>query len=260
MKPHGLSGYVMTRNCRRLDYCYELAIESLLPVCDEVLVCDSDSDDGTREELDLWAMNELKLRVINRPWPNPVGDTHFLVKWINEAREHLKYSMQLNLEADEVIPTSAYPAIRQAVENRECRTFRRLNFWRSTEFLAPENTYCGTTVARLGPQNLWMSSDAPDPHGSQELAATAINAGQDQRLEIFHYGALRKNDAFLKKSRVMQSAIMNSYDSRLAEAEKTGVPWESLCDFGGLPLIPFRGAHPSFSIQWLRDRGFNPKT
>lgn len=259
MKPQGLSGFVMTRNCRRLDYCYELAIESLLPVCDEVLVCDSDSDDGTREELDLWAMNELKLRVINRPWPNPVGDTHFLVRWINHAREHLKYSMQLNLEADEVIPPSAYPAIRQAVDNRECRTFHRLNFWRDSEHLAPDGTYCGTTVGRLGNQELWMSSDAPDPHGPQDLVSRAILAGQDPRLQIFHYGALRKPEAFVKKSWVMQTAIFNTMDERLKTAEKTGVHWETLCDFGGLPLIPFRGAHPKVAEGWLRERGYSPK-
>lgn len=248
MKP-GLSGYVMSRNCLSLDYCVELSVQSMLPICDEVLVCDSDSTDGTREILDKWAAVEPKLRIINWPWPNPVGDTFFLVKWINFAREHLNYSMQLNVEADEVLSPTSFPAIKQAVTEQGSRMFRRHNFWRDAWHVTPPGVYCGHQVGRLGPTNLWMPSDAPDPHGPQTLLS---NATWDDRLEIFHYGALRKPEAFCAKSRVMQGAIFNCLDSRIADAESRGVDWEPLCQ---TELLPWRGKHPEIAMKWLIERG-----
>lgn len=253
----GLSGFTCTRNAHQLDYCVELAILSMLPICDEVVVCDSDSTDGTREWLDRWASEESKLRVINWPWPNPVGETFFFVRWMNFTREHLRHSMMLLVEGDECLHENSYKAIRSAAENGDARVFERLNFWGNAKEMAPIGHYCNHMVARMGPTDLWMPSDAPDPHGSQELATRAINAGLQPGFQIFHYGALRKPGAFIAKSRVMQGAIFNTFDSRLAQAEKTGEDWVGLCKFKE-PMRRFVGSHPSIAHGWLRERGHTP--
>jgi glycosyltransferase involved in cell wall biosynthesis len=44
-----LAGILCIRNGLKLDYCFREAGQSLLGVCDEVVICDSDSDDGTRQ-------------------------------------------------------------------------------------------------------------------------------------------------------------------------------------------------------------------
>jgi hypothetical protein len=255
-KPQGLHGYTLTRDVLVNDYCAELAINSLLGCCDKVLVCDSDSTDGTREWLDKWAAHEPRLRVINWPWPNPVGDKFFLVRWINFAREHLELSMQLHVEADECLHEDDYGAIREAAAIGWPRMFDRLNFWRDAQHLSPDGTYCGHRVARLGPQALWMPSDAPDPTGSQELVITAHATPPDPRLRIFHYGALRKNEAFIRKSEIMQTAVLNSFDHRLREAREAGVHWETLCREGLAPLKDFTGTHPAAAKVWLELRGY----
>ncbi len=44
------------RNGDSLGYCWREAATSLLPVVDELILCDSDSNDGTREAMD-WEDN-----------------------------------------------------------------------------------------------------------------------------------------------------------------------------------------------------------
>lgn len=251
----GLCGYVPVRNCNDLDYCWRLSVESLLPVCDQVIVCDSDSTDGTKEELWQWLETEPKLRAINYPWPNPVGDPWMLQKWLNFIREHVSYDMQMTLDADEVLHPDSYKEIAYAVKMRECRWFKRLNFWKDCWHMVPDGWVCGMNVARLGPSELMMVSDNPHPDGEPEIRKRATF---HDSLRIWHLGFLRKPEAFFAKSKVMQSVVCNSYDPRLAEAEKTGQPWYEVSTFPA-ELERFVGKHPPIVREWLRERGYDPE-
>lgn len=253
MKP-GLSGYTVVRNALKLDYPVELTIRSLLTVCDEVVCCDSDSTDGTREMLDRWADMDIRLRIVNYPWPDPKGDTFWYVKWMNFAREQLRFSTQLELDADEVLDDrpECLHAVCEAVQDGGARVFDRLNFWRDPRSLIPEGHCCGKFVTRLGPSNLFMPSDEPRHRGECPILDHAI---PDPRLRIFHLGFLRRREAFYAKARVVLTAFFNRYDTRLedAEAEKKEL-WQSSCDFTHL-LLPYRGGYPAGVAEWLRCRG-----
>lgn len=264
----GLSGYIPVRNGDRLDYCWREAAESLLPICDELILCDSDSTDGTRETMDAWAARNPKIRVLNRPWPvlptfeqwqhdmpRPPSDPMMLIKWLNWIREHCHYDMQITTDADEVLDPRSYPAIREAVKERGCRYFRRLNFWQDAQHLIPDGHVCGTNVARLGPTELPMCSDEPRPDGEPEIRKRATF---DDSLRFFHYGFLRKPAAFFEKAKVMHLALHSSYDPRLVEAERTGQPWYQLSKWPDeIPLVTYGDSyHPPQAIEWLRFRGY----
>lgn len=58
-----LSGYTTTRNCIDQKYPWRATITSLLGFCDEVVVMDGGSTDGTWEALQQWSSDEERLKV-----------------------------------------------------------------------------------------------------------------------------------------------------------------------------------------------------
>jgi hypothetical protein len=248
----GITGIVPGRNVIRLDYCAHLAVGSLLPICNEVIFCDSDSDDGTREFFEDWAKREPKLRVINYPWPDPVGDHWMLPKWMNFAREHARFESQMSLDADEVLHPMSYPRMKLIAAQWKSSYFRRLNFWQDPRHLAPHNTVCAQNVVRQCPTKFETVCDGfykPEPPAKMQALPPV------DELKIFHMGFLRRNEAFFEKSKVVQRALLNTYDNNLKRAEDNGVPWYSYTPFKE-PMLDYRGDYPPGVVEWLRERGY----
>lgn len=245
-----LSAYVCVRNNFRLGYCVEAAIQSLLPVCDELVVCDSDSDDGTKDYLADVKATDARIRVINYPWRNPHGSATWWTEWLNYARAHLSHEMQLTLDADEVLDPMAHDEIKRAVSSGGSRWFHRLNFWKDPQHLVPDGHVCGIRVARLGPSRFHMPSDEPHPEGEPEIR---LFAKDHAALRIFHYGFLRRRECFFAKSKVVHGAFTGGYDPRLQEAEDTGGNWQGkVLD---VPLDAYDGPHPECARAWLAAQG-----
>lgn len=253
-----IGGIVCARNFDSLDYCAAAAIQSLLPVCDSVLVCDSDSSDGSAEKLAEMAAANPKIKLINYPWPNPVAKSyHWWTDWINFAREHLTADFQLQLDADEVLHENSYDEIRRAAEEgpNTALLCHRHNFWKDLHHLCPIGRTCSHLVVRFGPQRCWMSSDEIHPEGEPEIRQLA----RPSNVEIFHYGFIRKKEAMFAKCRVVLQAHFGRYDERLEEAEKH--PDKEWWEFAkhDIPLREYRGSHPTSVHQWLIEHGFDPK-
>lgn len=251
-----ISGYTVVRNGILLDYCFEECIRSLLDVCDEVVVCDSESTDDTLFKLHSMAEVYGKLRIINYPWPSPVNDRDWIIKWMNHARRFLTHPMQLYLDADEVLCPWSHPLILRAAEKQHSLWFHRLNFWKDPQHIAPHGTVCGEQVVRFGPSNLWMTADEPHPEGEPEIRKRAgWPPNADATARIFHYGFLRRPEAFFRKSRVVQGGLVGTYDSRLERSEREGLDWVKECPFTK-PLLDYAGDHPEVARRWLTERGY----
>ncbi len=253
-----LGGNVVIRNGDELDYCWREAVASLLPICHEVVVCDADSTDGTREYMDLWASEEPKIKICNWAWPSPVGRSHhWFVEWFNYAREHLHTDWHIQLDADEVLHEDSYDEVLRAVRDKRTLVCKRYNFWKDHQHLIPPGHCCGHQVIRVGPQPLWMPTDCPDPRGK-----ALADLSEHSNCEIFHYGFIRKPAAFFQKERLLQGYYFNSYDPRLERAqekqEKEGANWMMECNVGYEDkLIKFTGSHPKVARKWLKERGYS---
>lgn len=241
------------RNGIDLDYCWREAIQSMLPFCDQVCVCDAESTDGTREELEEWKKREPKLKVVDMKWPDPVGNPQFYPEWLNVPIKALDTEHACYLDADEVFDPSGYDRIREAAERGEALYCKRLNFWRDAQSLIPEGKCCGTKVIRVGKQSLFFPSDYPDRRAG-DIQSTA----KQSDVLIFHYGFLRRRDAFFKKAKAVQRIWAGSYDPRLAAAEQQLGNWMTFHEVSEwvATLPQFKGTHPEVAHEWLKTRGF----
>ena len=249
-----LSGVVCVRNAFELGYSWIEAVESLLPVVDECVVCDSDSHDGTKPWLDNWARLDPKITPVNYPWTNPVNTVNWYPEWISYARQHASGSMCIYLDADEALFDEDYEKVINVRDAKGTVFFKRLNFWKDPQHLIPEGHCCGTKVLRMAPANMPVPSDYP-----YEPAASTMAQAVDSSIRIGHYGFLRERDKFFKKAREVQRIWVGSYDPRLEAAEKYEGEWSTMPGVTGFVdnLVPYSGSHPKAIIPWLKERGFN---
>lgn len=253
-----ISGYICASNAVKLDYCLRESALSLIPVCDELVLCIGPSEDGTREIAEELCALDSRVRIVDYPYHLPVRDIHFWTDWLNYARERLQFPMQLTLDADEIMDPMAYQPTRDAAKRGECRWFHRINLWGDIHHTAPHGRVCGEQVVRFGPSGLWMCSDEPHPEGEPEIRQRAgWPPNAEEAFRIIHLGFLRDPKKFTDKIRAVNGAFFGSSDDRVERAAREGVHWSTYVDHG-LPLLPWGGTIPEVAHQWLRDRGHMP--
>jgi glycosyltransferase involved in cell wall biosynthesis len=68
-----VSGYTTTLNCISHNYPWKACIESMLGFCNEIVVVDGGSTDGTWEMLEEWSAKESRIKILKekRDWDTP---------------------------------------------------------------------------------------------------------------------------------------------------------------------------------------------
>lgn len=121
---YNLSGCVFIRNCFRGAFCLFESMYQLLPLCDEFIIMDLGSDDGTRQVLaEIEAANE-KVTIVDRTFP--YHDAAVFADLANELIQMCHYDDVLYYQADEIWHEDLLRLTRQALDD----DLRNLSFWR----------------------------------------------------------------------------------------------------------------------------------
>ncbi len=255
-----ISSYTCIRNAIELDYPVHLTIESLLPISDEIVVCDSDSTDGTTEMLHAIAAKHPKVRIVNRPWEAPNGKLSWWVDWIQWTQKHLRGNNQMFLDGDEILDPKGYDVLLNAdrEDTKECFWFRRINYWFDVWHEAPHGTVCAHEVARFAPINYLMWSD--EIHDGVQFPLPEpemrVKAKKHPDLRIMHLGFLRKREALFRKVEANLRYFFGcGQDVRILEAAKhPDKHWTTFCEFKE-PLLRTSHYMPALTWPWLKERG-----
>ena len=108
-----ISGYTTTLDCIRQKYPFRDCIESMIKFCDEVVVIDGGSKDGTWQELLEWSKTQDKLKVlqVSRDWNHPRSA---VFDGAQKAEARMRCSMEYcwQMDADEVVPEGTLEKVR----------------------------------------------------------------------------------------------------------------------------------------------------
>jgi glycosyltransferase involved in cell wall biosynthesis len=235
-----MSGLLVTHNCEEFDYCYRESLDSLMDVCDEVIVVDGSSTDGTRDVLSGYS----GIKVFDAPW-KPVPGT--LGKWLSDlynlAKSKARNTYQIGLQADEVLHEIDSSQLRKLRGNY---TLKRLNFWRDSSHFLPHGRVCSDRVFRVGASSVKFVGDAEGMQGGTHR--------RDLDVCIFHYGFLRKTDSLIAKSISFEREVFGEHNKLFDQMQSEGRdPFDNLYN----DLIPYSGTHPKYAHEWLTQRGYS---
>lgn len=238
---------IIAHNVIEHDYCIRECILSVLPLCDRVLVVECESTDGTLEMLDQMAIEHPRIRIIQHPWKPSLN-----LEWLREITAYTKgligTDWYIAMDADEVIDPEAYCDIQGHIKrnlgSNMCASMYRYTFWNDTKHIIPHGIICNHICPRIGPTTESLCGDLILPQRTTLIPA-----------KIYHYGHLRKRDAWVTKSVKCHQWAFGEVPEHWKRAENG--------DMSGIAavvpdsiLLRYDAPHPEVIRPWLLERGY----
>lgn len=207
-----ISGFSFIRNAIKYNYPIAEALQSILPLCDEVVVAVGASEDGTREMV---AALDPKIRIIDTVWDESVreGGRVLALETDKAFREISKDSdWCIYIQGDEVLHEDGIPALREAMlkwkDNKEVDglLLHYKHFYGSYEYVGCEGKWYRheIRVVRNNP-SIYSYRDAQ-----------GFRKGNDEKLLvkkvaawIHHYGWVQEAQTIAKKFAVKDRINFN---------------------------------------------------
>lgn len=249
-----LGGAIFVYNAIKHDYCYMESIACLKSFCDQVVIVDAGSDDGTSEALR--AAEDYKTKVIRFDsdiW-NLLQGREKLSHFSNVAIKNLDTDYVYYQQADEVTHEDSIPFIRQAVEaGAPAYMVTRYNLWKSPYLILnvpQERKPCSTEVIRLALTKYRCFDDA------ENISVDSLSFDFMDKIEMFHLGFVRKREVMKSKIVHMQEQIFQTpHDARLDEDEVFN-PYRYFSDSDYRPL---HKSLPKWVTKWAEERDYDKR-
>jgi len=231
------------------DYCFKESIQSMQEFCDEVVIVDAGSRDGTVEVLKTLENEKTKIIYLDREEWDSLHGWAKLNHFSNKAIAELTAEWNFYQQSDEVVHEKCHKSIREAVDygTAEAYLVSRINLWNTPyEMLNVKGNRnpCSTQVIRLAKSQYMTGGDA------ESIYAPASGAYLD-RIRIYHFGFVRNKEVHADKIRNMQANVFEVGVDKKLDGMTTFDPskW-----FGPEDLLPVPEILPAIMDQWCLER------
>ena len=193
-------GFALLRNGLKYDYPFLESLESLSAIAQETVLALGNSEDGTEDKLHAIP----NLHTIHTTWDESLReDGRILSQQTNLALTELR-SRQANgwgfyLQSDEVLLETEIAKIKEDLAHAEktgcdAVSFRYLHFWQRFDRIAIGSRWYPQEIRAIRlDKKIESYGDAQSFHGYKKVYQSDAH--------IFHYGHVRKEDAYEQKKR-----------------------------------------------------------
>lgn len=207
-----LGGALFAYNPKSQDYCLHECVAALRELCDQVIVLDAGSNDGS----DFASLVCDKVQVIGVPtsvWDKQQGKEK-IAYFQNLARAFLSTDYYVVSQADEVLHQDSFPVIRAALEvGSEAYMITRVNLWGSCykELSVPLSRMpCSPQVIRIA-KLPYLSVD-----DGENIAASPVNMDFVNDIRLYHFGFVRNKHVMKDKIIHIQEQVFRmDHDKKL---------------------------------------------
>ena len=243
-----IAGFTLVSHAVRLDFPIVPAIQSLLEVCDDVVVNVGPAEDGT---LDLLAtIQDRRMRIVRGVWDASQGGAMLAVE-TNRALAEVTGDWAIYLQADEVLHEADTLRLRECLSeagndpNVQGLLFDYLHFYGTFRRLATNRTWIRQEVRAIRPGSVFEALPRPRDSGCCPRGGECGPGLSGCR--VFHYGWARPIPA-LNTKREVDHALYHATDGR---PMRPRIP-DRLS--GQIGLIPYTGTHPAVAAPWIAER------
>lgn len=247
-----ISGTTFIKDGCKFDYCFVESIKSLQEFCDEVIICNVISNDGTTEILK--QLENGKTKVIYRE-PDEWDSLKALGKerlnyFSNLAFDQISNEWNYYQQADEIIIDNSRYYIMEAINSEISSSYfvHRINLWATpnTMLKVPQSRMpCSEIIVRLAKSKYRTYGDA------ESIAVDEVSDAYMNKIKMVHYGFVRNAAKMKHKAISMQEEVfqMGGHDVKLDNCEAfISERW-----FSGSDLIEFN-EHPKIMMEWIKTR------
>jgi hypothetical protein len=143
-----VSGFTFINQAVRFDYPIVEAIQSILPLCDEVVVAVGDAQDGTRELIE--SIDSSRIRIVDTVWDPSLREGGRVLA-VETDKAYASISTQADwavyIQGDEVLHEDDIPVIRKAMQDHLDRSevdgllFNYRHFYGSYDFVGASDRW-----------------------------------------------------------------------------------------------------------------------
>ncbi len=250
-----VAGFTFIKNAIIYDYPIVEAINSILPICDEVYVALGKSDDET--EALIKAINPEKIKILKTLWDeNLKQGGQVLAVETNKAFQAIPiyYDWCFYIQGDEAVHEKYLPVINQAMLHFKSNKkvdgllFKYLHFYGSYDYIGNSSGWYNNEIRIIkNNKNIYSYKDAQGfrKNNNKKLSVKPIEA------YIYHYGWVKNPKAMQRKQEELNKLWHddNWIDKNVLKAEEF--------DYSQIDsLMKFTSSHPKVMLQRIANKNW----
>ncbi len=251
-----VSGFTIVRNAVKYDYPVVASIQSLLPLCDEVIVLIGNSEDETEQLIQ--SINSPKIKIHHSVWDDSLrAGGRVLAAETDKAKQLVSAHADwcIYLQADEVIPETSYDTLLSAMN--KCKhqhqieglLFKYIHFFGSYDYVATSRDFYRHEIRII--RNDVQIASYQDAQGfrknNRKLLVQLVDA------YIYHYGWVRHPQMMSKKIKHFHQLW---HSDEWIQAQQKQI--QESFDYNAIDSLSlFKGTHPIVMQQRIESKNWH---